>query len=395
MGTRRNHWRVGLSAAVSAPSAGSNCGTVTPLPARLVAHDGVCESRTPQAQTTLVEALPPKPLPPDDDDEKSVRQLAMEFIRKPKKLSSGFLQLRQNNIYRAKVRILKACIADDSWVLTLANMLDEDNKESAADPKANPFWDESVRQVNRLPRYWMGEIIVEASRNEKLEDRWSNEDIRRIDKVSDTNVSAVFQFLTATHDGTAIPKSALRKETCRRMFLQLAARWGRTKGLKKHVNMAGAINWKKLGVYSITKVEGGQLMIRHCSGVDAAYPAHLSTAITDIPLEKNANDLLAALKFPGHPYFLKDAFPKGAGPQDPLILNAKGQQLKEMSDMINKEIVEQIKAEETTAEQQRQSEAELAKKLAENAKEVRQAKLRTRPTAPLKRKRDDTIVVSM
>lgn len=142
-----------------------------------------------------------------------------------------------------------------------------------------------------------------------------------------------------------------------RLFTHMMKELQRLEGFKKHVNMDGAIDWQKIGVYKIKKQDTG-LVIMHCSGATAEYPKHLRADIGGIPLEKNTNDMLAALKFPNHPFYLKDAFAKDSGPQLLLIVNARGLVLKDLADKFEAEIsaveaaaaLEATKAVDLTAE---------------------------------------------
>lgn len=200
-------------------------------------------------------------------DPNATRRLALAFIKKPAKIADAAEQLRLQTVWRSKVEVLFALQSDPSKINDAKTFVTSaKSSPQKGHAKDKPFWDDSNRPLDRLPRYFLGEVIVAASARGSQEGRFTPEDLARVDAKDPMGARLMFEYFTAMDSSIKIPKVALRKvvthEAALARIQQVGDRWIGFKKCIASSASSGVIDWSK-AAYSVAKVES-KIQIRLC-----------------------------------------------------------------------------------------------------------------------------------
>ena len=108
------------------------------------------------------------------------------------------------------------------------------------------MWPDSYSWWRQIPKYWLAEVIVEASPKGEL----SMKDIDLVDAADKNAIRNLSTFLFGTRQDSKFPRQLLPKAVMRSYLLEMHKLLGmRTKHVKGGLNEKYEIDWVGIGVY--------------------------------------------------------------------------------------------------------------------------------------------------
>lgn len=213
--------------------------------------------------------------PPEHASESELCPLARKV---PKVKSSGDHQKYKDQLLERSqmARIIDMLTKNPPYIATTWSWLQDHNDRQNANghnPGRELWWPESYTFVSKLPKYWQAEFLAAMSDNEL-----SLQDLEALDAHDNDAVGNLFRMAVQVQKGDALPRQALEKRVCYRLFEERYQLLGkRLIGWKKRAVLANnTVDWLKGGVFAPVIVGGKVCQVRHISGDHVEVPEYLA-----------------------------------------------------------------------------------------------------------------------
>jgi hypothetical protein len=202
-------------------------------------------------------------------------------------------------------------------------------QQSKASELKSGRWHETYCYLEKLSKDWCAEFLVMIAKNENT--HLDSSLLNAIDHHDLTNLKKIFHLVTFTTPSTKLPRECLDKAVCSMVFQVRCKEVGdRVKLLGTAVSSTGIVDWKKLGVYSLTFNDKNLCVsITHISGTTATLPDHIIID-TSYTLLSNDNDMTAMVKKGVAEYKLCELFDPAGQPWT-MALDKKASQLRKLA----------------------------------------------------------------
>lgn len=179
-----------------------------------------------------------------------------------------------NRVFKAKLKILDIMKSRPDVVDSLLSYAeDRVNNYTKSRPNNKPTddvrWPATYMTIAKLPKYWRAQHIAAHCAGIGL----TASVVELLDKANPTAVNNLWEFLTALTPTSKLPRSALDKQICDRLYAARIQSIGRatTAWFSRAVDLnTYEINWTKAGCYAITK-KGAKVVLSHIGGDEVVF----------------------------------------------------------------------------------------------------------------------------
>lgn len=200
---------------------------------------------------------------------------ARKFFKKAKPTGNEKKDELERMQFKTKIKIMDLlCQREDLLQPTLSWIEEkimgvQSCKKKMVGPSSEPKWPSTYIYMERIPKYWRGEMLLSFLSRHGLTSRH----LTALDAAFPNGINQIFDFLLAVHPKTKIPRAALDKKIMQGALVDRMQKLGRAHAawlnlLTNNLADPPELHWDKAGVYQFEKAvgQGGGFILKHVNG---------------------------------------------------------------------------------------------------------------------------------